>query len=147
MSQYGQCAVQNSYFPPLCSPSRVPRGTLSANTPFSTYPCQRCTIASNWERADGEGAEERKKEGERSELKREAKSGGVTSDTNQGMAFGLVVHNNFVIRRKDEERWRVVLEDYLGDMRSVRHKEVSEDQVREELWILFNSFRLEHFAS
>lgn len=55
-------------------------------------------------RADGDGAEERKKEGERSEVKREAKSGGVTSDTNQGMAFGLVVHNNVMIRREDEER-------------------------------------------
>lgn len=100
-------------------------------------------------RADGDGAEERKKEGERSEVKREAKSGGVTSDTNQGIAFGLDVHENvvMVIRREDDERYRGVLKDNLGDMRSVRHEEVSEDQVREELWILFNSFRLEDSTS
>lgn len=98
-------------------------------------------------RADAEGAEERKKEGERSEVNSEAKSGGVTSDTNQGIAFGLVVNKNAVNRREDYERYRAILKDNLGDMRSVRDEEVSEDQVREELWILFISFRLEYSAS
>lgn len=37
-------------------------------------------------------------------MKREAKSGGVTSDTNQGIALGLVVHDSTVIRREDNKR-------------------------------------------
>ena len=88
-SQYGHGAVQNSYIPSLFSPSFVSVGTLNANTSFSRYCCQRLTIASSCVRAVSDGAEERKNVGERREVKSEAKSGGVTSETNQGIDLGL----------------------------------------------------------
>ena len=64
-------------------------GTLNANTSLYRYCCQRWTIASSCVRAVSDGAEERKNVGERREVKSEAKSGGVTSETNQGIDLGL----------------------------------------------------------
>ena len=70
-----------------------------------------------------------KKEGSVKAEKVSRKSGGVTSDTNQGINFGL----GWVPCVKDEplERDNHPLEDNFGNVWSVCDEEIGEDQVGE----------------
>lgn len=108
------------------APSGVSIGTDSANTPFSRYPAHRVTISLKCVRDSGssEGVgiapslcswavvwasdSGGKKAGERREEIADLKSGGVTSETNQGSSFGLrvarVKADQAMIARKKRKR-------------------------------------------
>lgn len=85
ISQYGYGVVQKSVNG-LGIPSGVSCGTDSVKAPEARCPFQRVTISvrSVWSADDGG-----KKEAERSASNVAAKSGGVTSETNHGIDFGL----------------------------------------------------------
>jgi len=70
-----------------------------------------------------------KKEGSVKAEKVSRKSGGVTSDTNQGIDFGL----GWIPCVKDEplERGNHPLENNFGNVWGVCHEEIGEDQVGE----------------
>jgi len=62
------------------------------------------------------------------------KSGGVTSDTNQGINFGLGRVRG--VNNEPHKRDNHLLEYNFGNEWRVRHKEVSENEVRKQLQIL-----------
>lgn len=73
--------------------------------------------------------------GERSDLVADLKSGGVTSETNQGMSFGLEVASIgcSVDVEGHHRNEGYALEDDFGDVWRVRHEEVREHEVGEQL--------------
>jgi hypothetical protein len=97
ISQYGKGDVQNSAREDPASPPRgVSVGTDKLKVPSDMYDDQRETMVCRCSRS-GE-AEVEKKVGSKRNLIEEAKSGGVTSDTNHGMSFGLGHHHHKVSR-------------------------------------------------
>lgn len=131
-SQYGYGVVQKLY-KAFGSPSCVEAETLSAKAPEATYACQRCTMAVRFARAASEGAADRKNVGERSEVKRELKSGGVTSETNHGIDFGLAVRYQICEHKSREKCYG--LENGFRDVGRVSDEKVRENKIREELKI------------
>lgn len=88
---------------------------------------------------EGDGSEEvvgdeGKNAGERREAKVCLKSGGVTSETNQGMIFGLSEGKAISSRTNQEgEKENCVLEDDARNVRRVCYEEVGEYEVCEKL--------------
>ena len=58
------------------------------------------------------------------------KSGGVTSDTNQGINFGLV--QSYLSDSSGQEN-RDALKDDLGDIRCICNQKISKNEIREQL--------------
>lgn len=128
--QYGSGPVQKS-IRSCFSPSCVDAGTESAKAPEEKYDCQRETSAAR--RSVGLSASTAgagKKLVEERELRRAAKSGGVTSETNQGMDFGL--KENGEINTYDKYYGNSLEDDfrYIG---GVCDEEIGENKVRKEL--------------
>lgn len=93
MSQYGQGVVQNPAMPSALAarpPRGVSMGTDREKMPCSIYTFHRVTICSKCSRLSVVSGERGKKDGFKREIMVSPKSKGVTSDTNQGISFGLV---------------------------------------------------------
>lgn len=110
-------------------PRGVSTGTERLNTPLSRYNVQRETISLRLTKPLSATVvtSSGKKEGSTKTEKASRKSGGVTSDTNQGINLGL----RWVPYVKDEplERSNHLLENDFGNVWSVCHEEIGEDQV------------------
>ena len=78
---------------------------------------------------EGEGVG--KKEEERRLGIDDMKSGGVTSETNQGMSLGLI--RRLVRLRGWLEVKKDILEDYARSVGGICYQEVGEDEISEEL--------------
>ena len=106
MSQYGHGDVQKSNAS-SDAPMGVSRATDRTNVPFARYPFQRAMVRS---RCSGAGPR-----GRAEESRSAAKSGGVTSDTNHGIDFGLQEvgqRTSSFVRGWERANWNTTLDTY-----------------------------------
>ncbi len=104
MSQYGLAVVQNAAgapAPDVPPPSGVPASTDSAKTPCAWSAVQRAPRARTFASCAGDTLSASAKSAPSASAASVApKSGGVTSDTNHGMSFGLHVRGQRVCGAK-----------------------------------------------